>query len=129
MGYFTKVLCVKFGLILLLVSLFSYCGYEKLGCPEIGVDDANIFMVYAKHLSEGHGFVYNSGGEKVEGFSSVLFVLILSLFYKISASPERLIVAFNILCISFSLTFVVVYLDRTNSLGFRGRPSRKSGLK
>lgn len=111
MGYFTKVLCVKFLSILLLVSLFSYCGYEKLGCPEVGVDDANIFMVYAKHLSEGHGFVYNRGGEKVEGFSSVLFVLILSLFYKISSSPERLIVAFNILCITFSLTFVVVYLD------------------
>ena len=43
-----------------------------LDTDNIGVDDANIFFVYAKNLAEGNGLVYNTGGERVEGFSSLL---------------------------------------------------------
>ena len=34
--------------------------------PEIGFDDANITQAYAKHIAQGHGYVYNVGGERVE---------------------------------------------------------------
>jgi hypothetical protein len=112
--YSLRILCIKFAVILLLVSIFTWCGYKKLGCPAVGVDDANIFMVYAKHFSTGHGFVYNIGDEKVEGFSSLLYVLVLSLLLSLSSNPERLILLFNILMVSGGLTCVTAYLDALN---------------
>lgn len=37
------------------------------------MDDANIYFVYAKNFLLGEGFVYYSGGERVEGFTSLLW--------------------------------------------------------
>jgi hypothetical protein len=34
-------------------------------------DDCFITLRYARHLVEGHGFVFNPGGERVEGFSNL----------------------------------------------------------
>jgi len=51
--------------------------------PFLGIDDAYIYFVYAKNLVNGHGFVYNVGSERVEGFTSMLWVLICSASYKI----------------------------------------------
>ncbi len=42
-----------------------------------GNDDAHISYRYAANLADGHGLVYNPG-EAVEGYSNLLFVLILS---------------------------------------------------
>lgn len=47
--------------------------------PLTGVDDANIPFTYARHLSEGHGPVYRLGGPPVEGFTSALWVGLLTL--------------------------------------------------
>ncbi|MCK0097119.1 hypothetical protein MWU60_16200 [Yoonia sp. F2084L] len=44
--------------------------------PKVGIDDASITQVYARHLTEGHGFVYNIGGERVEGSTSLLWTLL-----------------------------------------------------
>lgn len=49
----------------------------------VGIDDANIFKVYAQNFANGSGFVYQVGGSRVEGFSSLLYLLLLSLLYKI----------------------------------------------
>src|SRR5690348_8740950 len=38
--------------------------------PATGIDDANIFLAYARNISAGGGFVFNAGGERVEGFTS-----------------------------------------------------------
>jgi hypothetical protein len=54
----------------------------------VGIDDANIAMVYARNLAAGHGFVYNVGGERVEGFTSLLYVLIMAAVFATSPSPE-----------------------------------------
>ena len=54
----------------------------------VGVDDANIAMVYARNLAMGHGFVYNVGGERVEGFTSMLFVLVAAGVFAMSPLPE-----------------------------------------
>lgn len=43
------------------------------------VDDAYIFFRYAQHFADGHGLVFNVG-ERVEGYTSPLWVLILGLF-------------------------------------------------
>lgn len=39
-------------------------------------DDAMITLQYARNLAEGHGLVWNAGGERVEGFTSPLWTLI-----------------------------------------------------
>jgi len=76
-----------------------------------GTDDANIFFVYAKNLSQGHGFVYNIGAEKVEGFTSLLWVLIASVAFSISSNPECFLLIVNVCLLSFVLTVLTVYLD------------------
>ena len=43
----------------------------------MGTDDAYISFRYAKHLAEGHGLVYNPG-ERVEGYSNLLYVILLA---------------------------------------------------
>lgn len=48
--------------------------YFALG-PRVGFDDANITQVYALNLAEGYGYVYNIGGERVEGSTSLLWTL------------------------------------------------------
>src|ERR1035437_3147383 len=40
-------------------------------------DDTFISFRYAKHLAAGHGLVWNSGGPHTEGFTNLLFVLLL----------------------------------------------------
>ncbi|MEJ7766604.1 MAG: hypothetical protein WKF89_02250 [Chitinophagaceae bacterium] len=87
---------------LLVLSLVYWKGYGK---PNIGIDDANIYFVYMKHLAEGHGFVWNIGGERVEGFTSLLWTLIGALFYKIS--PLNLPLFF--LIFGFTLSFFTIY--------------------
>lgn len=51
---------------------------RQLDPPGTGIDDANIFFRYARNLAEGHGLVWNPGGERVEGFSSPAWVLLLA---------------------------------------------------
>lgn len=90
-------------LVLLAVfTLIYWIGYNK---PLIGIDDANIYFVYMKHLAEGHGFVWNVGGEKVEGFTSLLWTLIGALFYKLSHTGFPLL----LLLLGFVLSFFTIY--------------------
>ena len=42
------------------------------------VDDAAISFSYARNLAEGHGLVLVAGGERVEGYSNFLWVLLLA---------------------------------------------------
>ena len=93
----------QFFLILLIITLVDFL---YLGRPSIGIDDANIFMNYARHLSGGEGFVFNTGGEKVEGFTSLLWVLLCSLFYLITAHPEWLIMGFLLLITTVTVSMV-----------------------
>ncbi|MGK5643682.1 hypothetical protein ACSNOK_36640, partial [Streptomyces sp. URMC 126] len=55
----------------------------------------------------GEGFVFNTGGERVEGFTSLLWVMICAAGYVVSASSEFLLTAF--LAILTSLTITMVY--------------------
>ena len=51
---------------------FLFLGLDGL----TGIDDANITLTYAGNLAEGHGLVYTPGYERVEGFTSLLWVLV-----------------------------------------------------
>ncbi len=52
-------------------------------------DDAMISMRYARNLAEGHGLVWNPGGERVQGFTAPLWTLYMSLWHLLPI-PERL---------------------------------------
>jgi hypothetical protein len=57
-------------------------------------DDAMVSMRYAKNLAEGYGLVWNPGGDRVEGFTNPLWVLIMAGFHllPIPASKMSLLV-------------------------------------
>ncbi|MDF7826080.1 hypothetical protein P4B35_18765 [Pontiellaceae bacterium B12227] len=68
-----------------------------MGRPATGIDDADIFFVYAQNFAAGHGFVYNIGGETVEGFTSLLWTLICSGLTAIFQSLEKPLLLLNVL--------------------------------
>lgn len=82
---------------LLYVALPAYAVFSILGKPVIGTDDSNIYLQYTRNFTSGFGIVYNPGGEHVEGFSSTLYFLVCSFFNLFTASPEILILLFNLL--------------------------------
>lgn len=83
--------------------------YQK---PIIGIDDANIYFVYMRNFAHGYGFVYNPGGERVEGFTSLLWTIIGSVFFKYSSIPEILLLFLNVLLITFTLWQLILFIDK-----------------
>ena len=111
-------------LFFLLLSVLTLVSYYYLGRPAPGIDDADIFLNYARRLAHGEGFVFNKGGERVEGFTSLLWVLICSGFYHLTAHPETLIVVFQL--ILTSLTVTMVYLEVVKDIdNFAPQPLRR----
>ena len=53
------------------------------------VDDAFISFRYAQNLADGHGVVFNPG-ERVEGYTNFLWVVLLSAGLELGLSPETL---------------------------------------
>lgn len=91
---------IKFLIILFYVSILVFISWLINGQSLIGIDDANIYFVYMKNFASGNGFVYNIGGERVEGFTSLLWTLIGSLFYRLSFKPLFLLLLTNIIAIT-----------------------------
>ncbi|GAK49590.1 hypothetical protein U14_00813 [Candidatus Moduliflexus flocculans] len=106
-----KNILMRFGLIFCLVVTVTSVIWAELDSPLIGIDDANIFFVYAKHLIHGQGFVYNIGGERVEGFSSFLWTLIAAALFGISEQPELALLLINVLLVTLTITLTTNYLD------------------
>jgi hypothetical protein len=98
----------------------TYAAWRVLGRPLIGIDDANIFFVYARNFAQGHGIVYNVGGEHVEGFSSTLYFLICSVAYALAPAPEAALFWLNLLfAILTSLCLMYVLNLLVERLGLR----------
>jgi len=93
-------------LFFLLLTALTLVSYYYLGRPSPGIDDADIFLNYARRLAHGEGFVFNKGGERVEGFTSLLWVLICSVFYHLTAHPETLILILQLILTSLTVTMV-----------------------
>lgn len=103
-------------------TLFSYFVLS----PRIGFDDANITLTYARNIAEGHGYVYNIGGERVEGSTSPLWTAIAALTYLLPGMPERLLAGFL-----FLIAWATVWLSMRNGEdAFRlvGAPVGAAGL-
>ena len=82
---------------LLTVILGGLSVWIFLGRPATGIDDADIFFVYARNFAAGHGFVYNVGGEAVEGFTSLLWTLISAGFSTVFQSLEKPLLLLNLM--------------------------------
>ncbi len=99
----------KFSLLTVLFGVFS--AWLLLGLPRTGIDDADIFFVYARHFAEGHGFVYNVGGERVEGFTSLLWTLAGAGWYSVFRTFEAPLLILNIV---LAVVAVSACLERTD---------------
>jgi len=77
----------------------------------MGIDDANIYMVYMQNLADGYGFVYNAEGERVEGFTSLLWTLLGALVFTFSDTPNIVLLTFNIFFVSVALYHVSALID------------------
>jgi hypothetical protein len=47
---------------IIFVCFATYVTWRLLNRPTTGIDDADIFLVYARNFVHGHGLVYNVGG-------------------------------------------------------------------
>jgi hypothetical protein len=92
------------------VTAASYTVWVLLGSPKTGIDDANIFFVYARNIAHGHGIVYNVGGERVEGFTSMLYVLLCSMAFWVTRTPEAALFVMNLLFVGVTSTCLMLVL-------------------
>ena len=53
-------------------------------------DDEMVSMRYAKNLAEGHGLVWNPGGERVEGYTNLFWVLYLAVIHLLPVDPSKI---------------------------------------
>ena len=104
-------LSYNFLITLFFCSLTTFFAVSKLDAPLTGIDDANIYFVYARNLANGHGFVYNVGGEKVEGFTSLLWTLIGALAFRFSSHPELILMIINIVIVSGGIAIAMTFLQ------------------
>ena len=107
-------------LILLAMITAVLVALNQVGLPLTGIDDAHIFLTYGKNLVAGEGLVYNPGGERVEGFSSSLWLLIITLGYLVSSSPEYYVLAVSVLIVSGAVAVLVQRVDKRRVLGLAG---------
>lgn len=109
--------------IIVSITIGTFAGVQQLfhAIPHagIGIDDANIFFVYGRNVSQGYGFVYNAGGERVEGFTSLAWALICAGAFLFSHS-ERFLLLANGLIVSLALALLVLRLARQENNGQKG---------
>jgi hypothetical protein len=102
--------------------LHALWAFGEVDRSNIGVDDANIFFTYGKHLAEGHGLVWNVGGEHVEGYSSTLWMLTASATYWLGLPTEGVLFVVNVVLVALALTLLVFEMER------QIRPHRDSAV-
>lgn len=110
----------RFLLALLLFAGATTLIFFLLERPPLGVDDAFIFFTYGQNVADGHGLVFNPGGERVEGFSSPLWMGIVTAAHLLFARPELPLLLINLILISLGLAVLWRHVDGGNRPGRRG---------
>ena len=104
-----KRLGVQIALLLiatLVTALMMAVSWYLAGSPGTnGIDDAAITRSYSENIADGHGSVYNIGGERVEGATSFLWTMLIAISYLIDGNVE-----FSILALTTCLTIAAVFL-------------------
>lgn len=99
------------------VLLGSFLAFYVNGFPTDGIDDANIYMVYMRNFSEGHGFVYNVGGERVEGFTSLFWTILGAGIYHFTDSIGPVLMLINIVVITYSIYKYLLFIQENQAYG------------
>jgi hypothetical protein len=93
--------------VLALVALLTLVAFGRAALGAWTCDDAYISFRYARHLVEGKGLVYNAG-EHVEGFTNLLFTLLIAAGLVASASAVATALAVGLVAyLGVALTLVV----------------------
>jgi arabinofuranosyltransferase len=91
---------------IILLCIISYFVYLCINIRFVQ-DDTYITLQYAKNFATGNGLVFNIG-EKVEGFTSLIWVMILGFAYKIGLNIESLS---QILSVTFgAINLFLIYI-------------------
>lgn len=104
----------------LAVMLMSVLGFLLLcfRLRDFFTDDSWISVRYAENLADGHGFVWNPGGEQAEGFSNPLLVYGEALAHLLGLSAVTFARALGVLCGAGCVA--LVYLRGRDVLGETG---------
>jgi len=107
--------------ILLAAGVIAIAATLLVLLSRVTLDDAYITFRYARHLAEGYGLgAWNHGGEHVEGYSSLLWTLLLAGAARLGADVR---VASKILGAAAALTVIAVLFRRRED-----RPAVLSGV-
>jgi arabinofuranosyltransferase len=91
-------------------AFIARSGFEYRGRTLYSLfDDSMISMTYARNLAEGHGLIWNSGGERVEGITNLLWTLwmaVLHLFGASDTSSSLLVMLTGLVLLVANLFFV-----------------------
>jgi hypothetical protein len=105
-----------------LAALLGAVSYAIVGEGLVGVDDANIYLAYGRNVAAGHGFVYYPGGERVEGFTSLAWMLAAAAAHRlVPASPEQLLFAASVVLVA-ATWIVLIHGLRTAGVTARMHP-------
>ena len=115
-----------------LVLLIIYCLYAGLFIYQSSFsingeryfclyEDGMIGMRYAKNLANGDGLIWNPGGEKVEGYTTPLWVVFLSLFHFLPVAASKISLLVQI-CSAIFLIINLFCVKKISELISNGSP-------
>ena len=112
------LLCLVIGA-LITIYLSSVLGFRH-GAPILPLDDTYIHFQYARQMAQGHPFVYNNGEDPTSGATSLLYVPMLAVGYRIGFRGLSLADwALGIGALSFALSAWLIYLSIREAGGSR----------
>lgn len=109
-----------YGLAFIASSSFVVDGQRYFGL----LDDALISMRYGRNLMEGHGLVWNPGGERVEGITNPLWTVLMGLLHLAPVSLHTVPLLVQLTSLALLLLNLVVLGRLAECLG----GSRLAGL-
>jgi hypothetical protein len=80
-------------------------------------DDAYIALRYARNLADGHGLLWNPGQAPVEGYTSLVAVLLVALPAALGADPVAAVRAVNFLAMAGMVAYLVAHGLRRRGAG------------
>src|SRR4051812_30098964 len=78
-------LTIVFSLVFIVRTAFGWQGQTYFSL----FDASMVSMTYARNLADGHGPVWNAGGEHVEGYTNLLWTLWMAVIHLVGV-PDRL---------------------------------------
>ena len=101
----------RIALPLLLVGVIVSLSILHIQTVQFFCDDAYITFRYAQNLADGHGPVYNPG-ERVEGYTNFLWMILIAAALKTGASAEGASLALGIFFLAITQLFAVTIARR-----------------